>query len=201
MKRAILACALVLCGCMTQQEMAMLESQCEASAGGKNNPAYQSCMEEKQTMAFLCDDCAFNVSRSQSASVKTILSECEAKRESKHIKSRVGVIKCAEPRIKTIYAGDQNSDLVRVWLAKMKVLAEKRDRGQITEGEADLELATLESELTGAAKDRRQTQRREEMNERYQQQMLYNQMYSRPSPSVTCTTMNMGGGMASTTCQ
>lgn len=80
---------------------------------------------------------------------EAVMLECREKRLRKELKTIQASVECSNPRVYAIYrdAGDINLDLVNVYLAARLVGAENVDKGKITEGEYQLQLAELNSRI------------------------------------------------------
>ncbi|MBV9200202.1 MAG: hypothetical protein JOY83_10810 [Alphaproteobacteria bacterium] len=90
------------------------------------------------------------------AEAKAAMLECKNKRLTGELATHVASVQCSNPRIIDAYerAGYPYMDLIRLMTAKRLEVAEKQDRGQLTEGQAELEVAEAASRITGEQRSR-----------------------------------------------
>lgn len=94
-----------------------------------------------------------------SVTADAAIAECREKRTRGELKSFKASVECSNPKIYAAWkeVGDPNLDLVNVFLAARLVGAENVDRGKITEGEYQLQLAELNSRITEEKRRRAST--------------------------------------------
>ena len=145
--------------------------------------------------------------------------ECRQKRLRKEVKGYVGSVNCSNPQLYEIWreAGDPALDLLNVELAARLVGAENVDKGKVSEGEYQLQLAELHTRIVEERRKRdfanadlrlRATQVAAQENAARAQSAaammqglaaLQSANQPAPSRSVTCTTTG-GYGMRTTNC-
>jgi hypothetical protein len=107
------------------------------------------------------------------------VSECDNKRLSGELKTHVAVVQCSNPRIIEAFRriGFPYMDTVTLATAKRLELAERLDKNQITEGQAQLEMAELKTRIATIERERNREARhdaaiREERNTAASLQLL-----------------------------
>jgi glucose/arabinose dehydrogenase len=101
------------------------------------------------------------------AEPKAAMLECKSKRLAGELVTHVSSVQCSNPRVIDAYerAGYSYMDLIRVMTAKRLEVAEEQDRGQSTEGQAELEIAEAASRIT--EEERRRNLEAADVNLRY----------------------------------
>ena len=137
-----------------------------------------------------------------------VVTECKEKRLRKEVKGFVGAVNCYKSRVYELYrdAADPNLDLINVELAARLVGAENLDKGKISEGEYELQLAELRTRLNDERRKRVYADNDMQMRQRqvaaqenaanaqssaaFMQGLAALQAANRPAPStsVNCTT-------------
>jgi hypothetical protein len=87
---------------------------------------------------------------------RAVIDSCEAKRKEGELKTEAAVVECANPDVLALYIDARvlYLDLMKVWLAAKLAVAKKLDKGEITRGQHDIELADWRLKIS-AEEDRR----------------------------------------------
>jgi len=83
---------------------------------------------------------------------ETAITECRAKRLNGELKTYLASAQCANPRIIRAYsaANYRYMDLISLFTAKRAAVAEKMDRNELTEVQAQAEITKIFSEIVEA---------------------------------------------------
>jgi hypothetical protein len=101
------------------------------------------------SLPLVATGCAAAMQRQFTTESNRVITECRNERLSGQVRGYVGSVNCSNPRIAQLAAQYRiaDSDIVAAFLAKRLEIAERQDAGQLTEGQAKVELTTTLREL------------------------------------------------------
>jgi hypothetical protein len=111
-------------------------------------------------------------------------------------KTHVEQARCTNAEQTRLSSGNRNVDLMHYWQSVKLELADKLDRGEITEVQAEAQLKRLQAQL-----EAEEQRRREKPWDDMRAAAIASQAQAAAPPQPTnCTAMNMGGGMVTWSC-